>query len=104
MRITVSPAIAPAAASVRSQGVLRVVQPLAAVPVGETYQVVAPAIRANARTARKARRASTVFITPRTSRRGQFPEVATLITEAALRESRARQVARRIRATKAGRR
>jgi hypothetical protein len=35
--------------------------------VGETYQVVAPATRVDARTARNASRASTVFITPLTS-------------------------------------
>jgi hypothetical protein len=37
------------------------------VPVGETYQVVAPAARVDAMTAKNARRASTVFITPLTS-------------------------------------
>jgi hypothetical protein len=69
IKITVSPAIAPAAASVRSQGVLRVEQPLAAVPVGETYQVVAAlarrvsAMTARKTTAKKAGRAKSLFIT-----------------------------------------
>jgi hypothetical protein len=57
--------MAPAAASVRSHGMLRVEQPLAAVPVGETYQVVALATRVNAKTAKTGKtagRANSLFI------------------------------------------
>src|SRR6476660_6055688 len=43
IRTTVSPATAAAAALASEQGFARVVQPVAAVPVGDTYQVAAAA-------------------------------------------------------------
>jgi len=48
MRITVSPATAPAAALAKLQGASRETQPLLAVPLGATYQVTAPAGDVNA--------------------------------------------------------
>ena len=81
-----SPAIASAAALARAHGAARELQfgtppSGTAVPVGETYQVAAPATRVSATTAKKttakkAEGANSLFIS-----RGQFPGATTLITE-----------------------